>query len=37
MNGRIGIMKCLSCHSTELRKNGRRYDKQCFQCKHCGR
>ncbi len=37
MNGRIGIMKCPSCHSTELRKNGRRYNKQCFQCKHCGR
>lgn len=30
-------MKCPSCNTTQVRKNGHRRGKQCYQCKHCGR
>ncbi|MGD1704222.1 IS1/IS1595 family N-terminal zinc-binding domain-containing protein [Dapis sp. BLCC M229] len=30
-------MICPKCNSTHTRKNGRRRDQQCFQCRICGR
>lgn len=30
-------MKCPKCSFTEIRKNGFRRGKQCYQCRHCGR
>ncbi len=30
-------MECPQCQSTEIRKNGRRQERQCYQCKACGR
>lgn len=30
-------MKCPECSSTQLLKNGRRRDRQCYKCKQCGR
>lgn len=30
-------MQCPSCHSTQIFKNGRRKNRQCYKCKQCGR
>jgi insertion element IS1 protein InsB len=30
-------MKCPNCGSTQLIKNGRRKERQCYKCKECGR
>ncbi|MBD2495707.1 IS1 family transposase [Nostoc sp. FACHB-280] len=30
-------MQCPRCHSTQTAKNGRRKNRQCYKCKHCGR
>lgn len=31
------MMYCPTCNSIQLRKNGRRQGRQCYQCKDCGR
>lgn len=30
-------MKCPQCNSLSIRKNGRRREKQCYQCRDCKR
>lgn len=30
-------MKCPSCASTQVLKNGHRKERQCYKCKQCGR
>lgn len=37
LNDKVRGMKCPRCHSTDSFKNGRRKNRQCYKCKHCGR
>jgi predicted RNA-binding Zn-ribbon protein involved in translation (DUF1610 family) len=37
LDSQISEITCPKCHSTDIRKNGRRQDKQRYFCKDCGR
>lgn len=37
LDSQISEVTCPKCHSTDIRKNGRRQDKQRYFCKDCGR
>ena len=37
LESQVNGITCPKCHSTDIRKNGRRQDKQRYFCKDCGR
>ncbi len=37
LESQVNEITCPKCHSTDIRKNGRRQDKQRYFCKDCGR
>jgi len=36
-NHQVWDMQCPRCYSTQISKNGRRKNRQCYKCKQCGR